>query len=167
MRTSGERSNERGGSIEPFPVSSKNYVSHSKAQSRATRERIIEALANPAYLGRTTEVAKAVGVSDRTVSRHLRSDPTIRVEARDLYREHYAPAEMLAIDKAMLASAQVVGKDGTPDRKLAYRVMDGIGDREDIGAGQELIVNIRCEDDFTGLAQEVGIRIRPDRGGAP
>ena len=128
---------------------------------------IVEALANPAYKGRATEVAKVVGVSARTVTRHVASDPAIRHEAREIYRQLYAPAEMLAVDKAMLASAQVVGKEGTPDRKLAYRVMDGIGDREDIGAGQELEVIIRCEDDFSGLATEVGVRIRPDRSGAP
>jgi len=145
----------------------KNHVSYMTNQSKRTRDSIVEALANPAYLGRTTEVAKAVGVSDRTVNRHLASDPTIRREAREIYREHYVPAEMLDIDRAMLTSAQLIGKDGAPDRRLAYRVMDGIGDREDIGVGQELVVNIRCEDDFTGLAAEVGVRIRPDRGGAP
>ena len=149
------------------PSSSRNHVSYLRNQSRRTRDRIVEALANPAHKGRTTEVAKAVGVSDRTVSRHFANDPFIQREAREIYRLHHAPVEMLEVDRAMLKAAATPGKDGTADRKLAYRVMDGIGDREDIGAGQELVVNIRCEDDFTGLAQEVGIRIRPDRGGAP
>ncbi len=167
MNTGGERLNERGRSIEAPPGSSKNYVSHSKAQSRATRERIIEALANPTYKGRTAEVAKAAGVSDRTVNRHLASDPSIRREAREIYRTHYVPVEMLEVDRAMLHTAKTPGKDGNADRKLAYRVIDGIGDREDIGSGQELVVHIKCEDDFTGLATEVGVRIRPDRSGAP
>ena len=146
----------------------RNCVSFSTSQSRRTRELIVVALADPTN-GRATqeEIARRIGVSSRTLRAHLRSDPTICHEARELYRAHHVPLEMLDVDKAMLKTARMVGKDGTADRKLAYRVMDGIGDREDIGAGQELEVVIRCEDDFTGLAQEVGIRIRPDRGGAP
>ena len=105
-------------------------------------------------------------MSSRTVRAHLSSDPTIRHEARECYRQNYVPAEMLQIDRAMLKSAQVVGKDGTADRKLAYKVIDGIGDRVDEGAGQEMIVSITCEDDFTGLAAQVGVRIRPERNGA-
>ena len=106
-------------------------------------------------------------MSSRTLRAHLRSDPTIRQEARELYRQRYVPSEMLQIDRAMLKSAQVVGKDGVADRKLAYRVIDGIGDREDIGAGKELEIVLQCEDDQSGTAAEAGVRIRPERSGAP
>jgi len=145
-----------------------NSIRYSTERSLRTREQIIIALSDPSSFGLTQDqIAKKISLSSRTIRAHIKSDSSIIYEARELFRQHYVPSEMLAIDKAMLASAQVQGKDGVADRKLAYRVMDGIGDREDIAAGQELEVVIRCEDDFSGLATEVGVRIRPDRGGAP
>lgn len=144
-----------------------NSIKHSTERSLRTREQIIIALSDPNNIGLSQDqIAQKLNLSDRTIRAHIKSDPTIRQEARELFRQHYVPAEMLAIDKAMLRSAQVVGKDGTADRKLAYRVIDGIGDREDIGSGQELVVAIKCEDDYSGLAAQVGVRIRPERSGA-
>ena len=144
-----------------------NLIKYSSERSHRTRERIISALSDPSNIRLTQhQIAQKIRLSSRTLRAHLKSDPSIRHEARELYRAHYVPAEMLAVDRAMLQTAKTPGKDGTPDRKLAYRVMDGVGDREDIGAGQELEVVIRCVDDYTGLAAQVGVRIRPERGGA-
>ena len=160
--------NQDQNTIDALPHPSKKTIKHVRNDGIATRDKIIEILAHPNTRGASSEeIGRKIGISGRAVRYHLRDDPSIRVEARELFHQLCAPAEMLAIDRAMLKSAQVVGKEGVADRKLAYRVIDGFGDREDIGAGQELVVTIRCEDDFTGLAQEVGVRIRPDRSGAP
>ena len=153
-----------GPSTEALPVSSRNYVSHSTDRSKRTRELIVVALADPTSRRATQEeIARRIGVSSRTLRAHIRSDPTIRQEARELYRARYVPGEMLDVDRAMFKTAKTPGRDGVADRKLAYRVMDGIEDREDIGSTQELVVAIKCVDDFAGITQEVGVRIRPRR----
>ena len=157
-----------GRSIEALPVSpspEKIPLMSSTDRGQRTRAKIIEVLADPWSRRKTQkEIAARVGVTDRALRMHFKADPSIHSEARELYRRLYVPKEMLGVDRVALQRAQ---EGDIPAMKLCYRVHDGVGDREDISAGQELIVNIRCEDDFSGLAQEMGIRIRPARSDAP
>ncbi len=158
--TSSDPKNSSPETEDQAPVSSKNKVSHVTLRSQRTRRKIVAALSDPGNDGLNQEqLARKVGVSSRTLRAHLKADPSILIEARQLYHKRYVPSEMLDVDRSMLKKA---GKGAdVPAAKLCYQRFDGLGTHE---GHQEtpLVINIIPRADAGTAA--AGVRIRARRG---